>query len=250
MVPASPQLVPLLQAADAQQLAECKTAADLLALKRDVGVVTLGGNPVGLQHKLVLHDTNLKAIVKAHYVAKVCFVGSSRDARVGDILCLPREATVHDLKKSFFARHEGRAIAAAIAASGLKGASDEEQLAAIFCRDVDGRFLADSEKLPAATCTACSDVGYHAQFFLDVTPQSMQRIPMKDKIKASDAAIVSFVKTPLTLVPRQFTSESAKLAQRATSDEDEEDSSDDDEKPAKKVCPLAAAAFRCISANS
>jgi hypothetical protein len=51
-------------------------------------------------------------------------------------------------------------------------------------------------------------------------------------------------------VPRQFTSESAKLAQRATSDEDEEDSSDDDEKPAKKVCPLAAAAFRCISANS
>jgi len=193
-----PQLVPLSEAVGAQQLAGCKTAADLLARKPDLGVVTAGGNPVGLQHSLA-DKTNLTAIVKAQYVAKVCFVGSSRDAKMSETLCLPREATVDDLKRSFFARHKGRAIAAAISASGLQGASDEEQLDAIFCRDVDGRFLADKDRLPAATSTACSDVGYHAQFFLDVMPQSMRRIPVKEKIKESDAAIDSFVKTPRTL---------------------------------------------------
>jgi hypothetical protein len=193
------QLVPVADLVKAApQLAVCTTAAELMDLKPDVGAVTIGGNQVGRQHS-ISDKTNLKVVVKADYVAKVCFVSSTRGSKSSDTLYLSHAATVEDIKRSFFERHKSSVMVAVISASGLQGATEQEQLASIICRDVDGRVLADQDKLPTATCTACSDVGYHAQFFLDVTPPSMQRIHVKKEINVSAAAIDSFVKTPHVL---------------------------------------------------
>jgi hypothetical protein len=199
-VPPSPQLVPVSDIVKAapQRLTSCKTACELIALKPDIGAVTVGGNVVGPQYCLADSDSrNLKAVDKASYVARVCFVGSSRGAKWSDTLCLGHGATVEDLKRSFFERHKSHAIAAAISASGLQGATEQEQLASIFCLDVSGGFLADNYKLPAAN--TCSDVGCHGLFFLDVKPSSMRRTTVKKGINASDTAIDSFVNTPFRL---------------------------------------------------
>ena len=193
------QLVPVADLVKAApQLAVCTTAAELMDLKPDVGAVTIGGNQVGRQHS-ISDKTNLKVVVKADYVAKVCFVSSTRGSKSSDTLYLSHAATVEDIKRSFFERHKSSVMVAVISASGLQGATEQEQLASIICRDVDGRVLADQDKLPTATWTACSDVGYHAQFFLEVTPPSMQRIHVKKEINVSAAAIDSFVKTPHVL---------------------------------------------------
>lgn len=179
------------------QLAACTTAAALMDLNPEIGAVTIGGNQVGRQHSLS-DKTNLKGVLKADYVANVCFVNSTKGPKSSDTLCLSHAATVGDLKRSFYERHKSRMVTA-ISASELQGATEQEQLASIVCRDVDGRVLADEDKLPTATCTSCSDVGYHAQFFLDITPPSMKRIHVKKEINVSAAAIDSFVKTPRVL---------------------------------------------------
>jgi hypothetical protein len=192
------QLVPVADLVKAApQLVVCKTAAELMDLKPDIGAVTIGGNQVGRQHS-VTDKTNLKAVVKADYVANVCFVSSTRGSKSSDTLYLSHAATVEDIKRSFYERHKSSIMVAAISASGLQGATEQEQLASIICQDVDGRVLADQDKLPTAACTACSDVGYHAQFFLEITPPSMQRIRVKE-INVSAAAIDSFIKTPRVL---------------------------------------------------
>ena len=210
------QLVPVADLVKAApQLAVCTTAAELMDLKPDVGAVTIGGNQVGRQHS-ISDKTNLKVVVKADYVAKVCFVSSTRGSKSSDTLYLSHAATVEHIKRSFFERHKSSVMVAVISASGLQGATEQEQLASIICRDVDGRVLADQDKLPTATCTACSDVGYHAQFFLDVTPPSMQRIHVKKEINVSAAAIDSFVKTPGVLgalkdKPQEYPSQYAQM---------------------------------------
>jgi hypothetical protein len=197
-----PELVPVAELVkDERQLAVCKTAAELMDLKPNIGAVTIGGNQVGRQHSLS-DKTNLKAVLHASYVANVCFVNSTGGSQSSDTLYLSHAATVEDIKRSFYELHKSRVTplvtpsVAATSASGLQGAMEKEQLAWIICRDVDGRILVDQDKLPTATCTACSDVGYHAQFFLDFSPPSMQRNNVKKEINVSAAAIDSFVKTP------------------------------------------------------
>jgi hypothetical protein len=166
---------------------------------QDIGAVTVGGNRVGLEHSLD-GKTKVHALIKASYVANVCFVGSCTGTKCQDTVLLPhRAATIKDLKRSFCERHKSSVIEAAIKASGLKVGSEEEALTFIVCRDVHGRFLADQEKLPAAFSNACSDVGYHAQFFLDITPPSMREIHIKERINASPRAIADFVQTTRVL---------------------------------------------------
>jgi hypothetical protein len=81
----------------------------------------------------------------------------------------------------------------------LQGASEEAALAAIVCRDVDGLFLEPEDKLPPASSTACSDVGYHGQFFLDVSPPSLRRSVVKGRLNVTAASIDDFVKVPRAL---------------------------------------------------
>lgn len=166
---------------------------------QDIGAVTVGGNRVGLEYSLD-SKTNVHAVVKASYVANVCFVGSCTGIKCQDTVLLPHcAATIKDLKRSFYERHKSSVIEAAIKASGLKVGSEEEALAFIVCRGVDGCFLADQEKLPKAVSNACSDVGYHAQFFLDITPASMREIHIKSRINASPRVIADFVQTTRVL---------------------------------------------------
>lgn len=197
--PPSPQLVPIEDVLNgAPQLAKCKTTGELLALKPDIGAVTIGGNRVSLQHHLD-DKANLQVVAKASYVAKACFVGSSSDAKSFDTLHLQHGATVKDLKRAFFERHKSRDIAPALAATGLQGASEHAALEAIVCRDVDGCFLAEDAKLPQATSSACSDIGYHGQFFLDVAPPSLRRSHVKGRLNVTAASIDDFVKVPHAL---------------------------------------------------
>ena len=60
-------------------------------------------------------------------------------------------------------------------------------------------FLAEDAKLPQATSSACSDIGYHGQFFLDVAPPSLRRSHVKGRLNVTAASIDDFVKVPYAL---------------------------------------------------
>jgi len=161
-----------------EQLAGCKTVAELCARKPDVGSVLLGGNYLGPAHG---HLTALTCIVGASYVAR-CYIvpASSGLAAVTsktDIL-LPHHATIADLKRKV---HLHLYIGPEVEHRGLD---------ALICRDSDGNILDAAAQLPKASSSACADVGCHASFFFDLEPESMgPKTYLEERIEASPLAI-------------------------------------------------------------
>lgn len=143
-----------------------------------------------------IDSNNLLVVVNSNFIAKVTFVDSSQDSQWTEVIELSHNAKLKDVKRTFYERFKSRGVDAAISASGLPGASEQDSLASIVCRDGDGRILADTDTLPAASATLCADVGYHAEYFFDIRPTSMRQMVVKDRIKVSQASIDEFVKTP------------------------------------------------------
>jgi len=161
-----------------EQLAGCKTVAELCARKPDVGSVLLGGNYLGPAHG---HLTALTCIVGASYVAR-CYIvpassGLSVVASKTDIL-LPHHATIADLKREVYPHL-------------CIGPEDERRgLDALVCRDSDGNILDAAAQLPKASASACADVGCHASFFFDLELESMGPTTyLEERIEASPLAI-------------------------------------------------------------
>ena len=179
--------------ADAR-LAGCQTVAALCDAKPGVGGVFLGGNYLGPGHGLSNND-GLACTVGSCYVAQCCFV----PAFLTKTILLPRTANVVDLKRQFYREHP-RPIAAAISALGLPAASTEQACVdVIVCQDLNGSILADTDSLPAATATACADVGCHTTFFLAIKPKSMRTEYVEPRIKASSPAIAGLVRALYSL---------------------------------------------------
>jgi hypothetical protein len=169
------------------------TVAEIYGSRPGTGPVLLGGNYVGPSHKLE-GKVGLHVVDGSSFVAKCCFVGSSSlDPRWTDLLFLAHDATIGDLKLAFYERHKTH--------SGLQGVSPATHLDYLVCRDVDGHWLPDADKLPRASPTSCADVGYHAMFYLDICASSMRETYVTERIKVSPAAIGSFASTPKTLGP-------------------------------------------------
>ena len=204
-------------------LASCNTVAEIYGSRPGIGAVVLGGNHVGPTHKLPEGKVDLHFFEGSRYVAKCCFVGSSTGATWTDDLLLAHDATIGDLKRVFYERHKTQALASALTSSGLQGVSETNQLNYLFCQDVDGQWLGDSDKLPKASPTSCADVGYHAMFLLDLCAPSMRPAYVKERIKVSDAAIDNFISTPKTRgalstaeYPSPFDQVRSELGQRLT----------------------------------
>lgn len=195
-----PQYMPVADVKKASpRLANCKTAGDIMDKRKDIGVVTVGGNKVGPQH-IIDGNTYAYALVDSNYVANVCFVGSINGTKRHDTVLLEHGSTTQDLKRRWYEKFSKSGfLQEAIKKSGLQGASEKKVLASIICRDKSGRFLADQDKLPTASPNACSDVGYHAELFVDITPPSMREDHIEAKINASTSAIRDFAKTARVL---------------------------------------------------
>ena len=204
-------------------LASCNTVAEIYGSRPGIGAVVLGGNHVGPTHKLPEGKVDLHFFEGSRYVAKCCFVGSSTGATWTDDLLLAHDATIGDLKRVFYERYKTKALASALTSSGLQGVSETNQLNYLFCQDVDGQWLGDSDKLPTASPTSCADVGYHTMFLLDLCAPSMRPAYVKERIKVSDAAIDNFISTPKTRgalstaeYPSPFDQVRSELGQRLT----------------------------------
>jgi hypothetical protein len=183
------------------------TVAEIYGSRPGTGPVLLGGNYVGPSHKLSEGKVGLHVVDGSSFVAKCCFVGSSSlDPRWTDLLLLGHNTTIGDLKRAFYERHKTQAMASALTSSGLQGQTEATQLDYLVCRDVDGHWLPDTDKLPRASPTSCADVGYHAMFYLDICASSMRETYVKERIKVSPAAIGNFTATPKTLAPSTFQS--------------------------------------------
>jgi hypothetical protein len=185
------------------------TVAKIYGSRPGTGPVLLGGNYVGPSHE-VKGKVGLHVVDGSSFVAKCCFVASSSlDPRWTDLLLLAHDATIGELKRAFYEHHKThrkQGMASALTSSGSQGETEATQLGYLVCRDVDGRWLPDTDKLPRASPTSCADVGYHAMFYLDICASSMRETYVKERIKVSSAAIGNFTSTPKTLSPSTFQS--------------------------------------------
>ena len=155
--------------------------------------------------------------MRAKYVAQCCFVGSCDDrARLTEPVLLPHGATVADMKREFYRCH------------AFTTGTEQEWVDALVCKDPGGVILADTNRLPLASATACADFGHHALFFFDIEPDSMKQKHVRQKIsKVSSTTIDEFVCTPRKYIglgnydgvyPKAFETFREELAERLKAD--------------------------------
>jgi len=171
------------------QLASCKTVAELCIRKPDVGSVLLGGNHLSREHGAL--TGGMTCTVSSLYVAKCCFIARRSEG----IILLPRNASIAELKRRFndLASLQVKSTLEISVLSLHSASTEQEFIDEIVCKDSDGNILEDTATMPAASATACADVGCHATFFFDVKPLSMRETYVKDRIKASSLAVNTFV---------------------------------------------------------
>jgi len=171
------------------QLASCKTVAELCLRKPDVGSVLLGGNHLAREHGEL--TDGMMCIVSSCYVARCCFIAR----RSEELILLPHTATIAELKRKFYDLKSFQVKSTLeIAVLSLHSASTEQEfIDEIVCKDPDDNILEGTATLPAASATACADVGCHATFFFDVKPLSMRETYVRDRINASSLAVNNFV---------------------------------------------------------